>query len=161
MELGYHRGPGSRRSTAHIPEQRVRPGLDRSARSVGLFRRGRIDDATLDAQLDQVDAEAAELRRDIEQMTRELSTGDRTAQLQSAEELLQTVREGLAGPISNHMKRRIIEILVEKVEANTITRWGVAQSEITTDYRFSQPDEPAGLVLPQTHRLNRRKCPRN
>jgi transcriptional regulator with XRE-family HTH domain len=45
---------------------------------------------------------------------------------------------------------------VEKVEANTVERWGVQQSEIVITYRFSQPDEPAPLVLPRSHRLNSR-----
>jgi len=58
------------------------------------------------------------------------------------------------------MKRRIVEILVEKVEANTIERFGVQQSEITIEYRFSQPEEPAALVLPRSHRVsNRNRIP--
>jgi transcriptional regulator with XRE-family HTH domain len=52
-----------------------------------------------------------------------------------------------------------VETLVEKVEANTVERWGIEQSEITITYRFSQPDEPAALVLPRSHRLNRRQQP--
>ena len=122
-------------------------------RVLGLFRRGRIDDTTLDQQMDQIDSEASELRLEIETAMRELAAGDRTAQLQSAEELLEALRARLAGPIPYELKRRIVEILVEKVEANTITRWGVEQSEITISYRFSQPDEPAPLVLPRSHRL--------
>jgi hypothetical protein len=55
---------------------------------LGLFRRGRIDEATLDQQLDPVDVETADPQSDIEALRRELSAGDRTAQLQSAEEPL-------------------------------------------------------------------------
>lgn len=100
-------------------------------RVLTLFRRGRIDDAMLDQQLDQVDAEAAEFRTDIESLKRELAAGDRTAQLHSAEALLETLRKRLDGPVPSELKRRIVEILVERVEANTIERWGVQQSEIT------------------------------
>jgi transcriptional regulator with XRE-family HTH domain len=128
-------------------------------RVLTLFRRGRIDDATLDQQLDQVDSEVSELNSDIERATRELAAGDRTAQLQSAEALLETLRRRLDGPVPQELKRRIVEILVEKVEANTVERWGVQQGEITISYRFSQPDEPAALVLPRTHRLNCRRQP--
>jgi site-specific DNA recombinase len=128
-------------------------------RVLGLFRRGRIDEATLDEQLDLVNAETAELQSDIDLIARELSAGDRTAQLQSAEALLETLRQRLAGPIPADLKRRIVEILVEKVEANTVERWGVQQSEITISYRFSQPDEPAALVLLRSHRLNNRNQP--
>ena len=42
----------------------------------------------------------------------------------------------------------VTEILVEKIQANTVERWGVQQSEIVITYRFSQPNEPAALVLP-------------
>jgi DNA-binding transcriptional regulator YiaG len=54
------------------------------------------------------------------------------------------------------MKRRIVEALVEGVRANTVERWGVQESEITITYRFSQPDEPATLVLPRSHRPSTR-----
>jgi site-specific DNA recombinase len=134
-------------------------GVERE-RVLGLFRRGRIDDATLDQQLDQVDAEAAELQIDIESLKRELAAGDRTAQLLSAEALLETLRKRLDGPVPPELKRRIVEILVEKVEANIVERWGVEQSEITISYRFSQPDELAALVLPRSHKLrNRNQAP--
>lgn len=125
-------------------------------RMLGLFRRGRIDDATLDQHLDMIDAEAAGLPAEIEQAARVLSADERASQLQSAESLLATLRERLAGPISPELKRRIIEILVEKIQADTVERWGVQQSELTIIYRFSQPNEPATLVLPRSVRINGR-----
>jgi transcriptional regulator with XRE-family HTH domain len=126
-------------------------------RVLSLFRRGRIDETTLDQQLDQIDAEAADLRSDIETAALGLSAGDWSAQLQSAEELLGTLRERLDGPIPPELKRRIVEILVESVEANTVERWGVQQSEVVITYRFSQPDEASALVLPRSHRLSSHK----
>jgi transcriptional regulator with XRE-family HTH domain len=126
---------------------------------LGLFRRGRIDEATLDQQLDQIDKEATELRADVETETRALSIGDRTAQLRSVEALLETLRHRLDGPLAPELKRRLVEILVESVVANTVERWGVQQSEIVITYRFSQPDEPSALVLPRSHRLNNHKQP--
>jgi site-specific DNA recombinase len=126
---------------------------------LGLFRRGRIDEATLDQQLDQIDAEAADLRADIEPAARGLSVGDRTAQLQSAQELLAMLRNRLDSPIQPELRRRIVEVLVDSVVANTVERWGVQQSEVVITYRFSQPDEPSALVLPRSHRLNNRKQP--
>lgn len=126
-------------------------------RVLGLFRRGRIDEATLDQQLDQVNAETAVLQSEIDAKTRVLSSGDRTAQLQTAEVLLETLRKRLDGTVPAELKRRIIEILVESVHANTIEKWGVQQSEITITYRFNQPKEPAPLVLPRSHRLNNRQ----
>lgn len=128
-------------------------------RVLGLFRRGRIDETTLDQQLDQIDAEAARLRSDIDAATQALSAVDRTAQLQSAEALLTTLRARLDGSMPSELKRRIVEILVEKVEANTVERWGVQQSEIVVTYRFSQPNEPGALVLPRSHKLRNRNQP--
>jgi len=129
-------------------------------RVVGLFRRGRIDDAMLDQQLDLINADAFRLHAEIEAAARALASGDRAAQLQSAEELLTSLRQRLDGPIPAELKRRIIQILVEKIQANTIERWGVQQSEIIITYRFSQPNEPAALVLPRSHRMvNRNRSP--
>ena len=125
-------------------------------RILGLFRRGRIDEATLDRQLDAINTEAAGLQSGIEAAERALSAEDRAAQLRSAESLLSTLRTKLARAISPELKRRIVEILVEKVVANTVERFGVQQSEITIEYRFSQPNEPAALVLPRSHRLGTR-----
>jgi site-specific DNA recombinase len=125
-------------------------------RMLGLFRRGRIDDATLDQHLDMIDAESAGLHAEIEQAARVLSADEHAAQLQSAESLLITLRDRLAGPISPEIKRRIIEVLVERVQADTVERWGVQQSELTIVYRFSQPNEPAALVLPRQVRINSR-----
>jgi site-specific DNA recombinase len=125
-------------------------------RMLGLFRRGRIDEASLDQHLDTIDAEAAGLQAEIETASRALSANNRAAQLQSAESLLATLRQRLAGPISPELRRRIVEVLVEKVQADTVERWGVQHSEITITYRFSQPNEPAALVLPRQHRLSSR-----
>lgn len=127
---------------------------------MGLFRRGRIDDATLDQQLDQINTETFRVHAEIEAANRALSSGDRAAQLQSAEELLATLRKRLDEPVASDLKRRITEILVEKIQADTVERWGVQQSEIIITYRFSKPDEPAALVLPRSYRLgNRNRAP--
>ena len=78
-------------------------------RVLGLFRRGRIDEATLDQQLDQIDAEASALRKDIDAATQALSAVDRTAQLQSAETLLGTLfGPGSPARFPPELKRRIV-----------------------------------------------------
>jgi hypothetical protein len=129
-------------------------------RMLGLFRRGRIDEATLDKQLDQVNTEAAALQSGVEEAERALSAEGRAVQLRSAESLLAALRTKLAGPISTEIKRRIVEILVERVQSDTVERFGVQQSEITIEYRFSQPNEPVALVLPRSHRIsNRNRLP--
>jgi transcriptional regulator with XRE-family HTH domain len=136
-------------------ERLQQKGVERD-RVLGLFRRGRIDEATLDEQLDLVDTESAALQAEIANVTRVLYAGDRTAQLHSAGSLLATLRSRLDGPIAPELKRKIIEVLVESIQANTVERWGIQQSEIVITYRFSQPDQLAPLVLPRTHRLTSR-----
>ena len=97
-------------------------------RMLGLFRRGRIDEATLDQQLDAINTEASGLQSGIETAERALSAEDRAgASFRSAESLLSILRTKLAGPISPELKRRIVEILVDKVQANTVERFGVQQ----------------------------------
>ncbi len=144
---------------ASLKDRLNQKGAERD-RVLGLFRRGRIDDATLDQQLEAINTEAAGLRSGVETVEHALSTQDQAAQLRSAESLLATLRTKLAGPISPEIKRRIVEILVERVQADTVERFGVQQSEITIVYRFSRPEEPAALVLPRSHRLsNRNRVP--
>jgi len=125
-------------------------------RMLGLFRRGRIDDVTLDQQLDLIDAEAAGLQAEIEMAERALSVGDQTAQLKSAESLLAALRKRLDSPVSAELKRRIVETLVESIRADTVECWGVSQSKITVTYRFAEPNEAAALVLPRSHNLTSR-----
>ncbi len=125
-------------------------------RILGLYRKGRIDEATLDEQLGEVEKEWGALQGEIEQRTRELNGEDRRVQFQSAEGLLAILRSQLDGEISPELKRRIFESLVEKIEANVVDRWGVRQSELTIVYRFHQPGEMAPLVLPRCHRIGAR-----
>jgi transcriptional regulator with XRE-family HTH domain len=128
-------------------------------RMLGLFRRGRIDDATLDEQLNLIEVEADSLRAEIEMAERAMCVADQTAQLKSAEELLTTLRQRLDGAVSPELKRRIIEALVESIRADTVESWGVAESRITVTYRFAQPSEAAALVLPRLHNLTSRTRP--
>jgi site-specific DNA recombinase len=128
-------------------------------RMLALFRRGRIDDATLDQHLDEIETETADLNIAIERETRALSAGDRTQQLTSAETLLMQLRKRLKGAISPELKRRIIEVLVESVQADTVECWGVQQTKIMVTYRFAQPEEAAAIVLPKSHHLTSRTRP--
>jgi transcriptional regulator with XRE-family HTH domain len=146
----------------HQLEGRLAPKVEARAEDggtrpvVGLFRRGRIDEAALDKELDLIDAESAGIQAAIEQTSRALDANDRESQFRSAESLLAALRKRLDAPISPEMRRKIVEALVESVQANTLERWGVQETEITVTYRFGQPSEPAPLVLPRSHRLSTR-----
>jgi site-specific DNA recombinase len=128
-------------------------------RMLALFRRARIDEATLDRHLDEVETETVELNVAIERETRALSTSDRTQQMTSAKDVLTQLRTKLKGPISHELKCRIVEVLVESIRADTAEVWGVQQTKITVTYRFAQPEEAAAIVLPKSHQLTSRTRP--
>jgi transcriptional regulator with XRE-family HTH domain len=53
------------------------------------------------------------------------------------------------------MKRRLIEVLVAGVRVDTVEECGVKESKITVTYRFSEPDQPMPIVLPQSYSSGR------
>jgi site-specific DNA recombinase len=126
-------------------------------RMLGLFRRGRIDEATLDRHLDTIDAEAADLQAAIGVAERALCVEERTAQLQTAETLLGSLCEQLNEPLSPTLQRQIVEALVEKIEVRTVQRWGVPQSVLTITYRFTPPQANQPLMLPLVRTLPSRQ----
>ncbi|MCW5982727.1 MAG: helix-turn-helix transcriptional regulator [Bryobacteraceae bacterium] len=52
--------------------------------------------------------------------------------------------------MSWELKRRLIEVLVAGVRVDTVEECGVKQTRATVTYRFSEPDHPMPLVLPQS-----------
>jgi DNA-binding transcriptional regulator YiaG len=64
---------------------------------------------------------------------------------------LAKLRKRLDEPVSWEMKRRLIEVLVAGVRMDTVEECGVKQSKITVTYRFSEPDQPMPIVLPQSY----------
>jgi site-specific DNA recombinase len=112
-------------------------------RILGLFRRGKIDSATLDQQLDEIERErsglAAEIDRADEQEKRSRAA---TAQIAAARDLLEKLRARLAEPLSWDVRRRLVETLVEGIRAETVVRDGVRDVHVTVTYRFGAPEIP-------------------
>jgi hypothetical protein len=79
--------------------------------------------------------------------------------LKSVEALLATLCKSLDKPITDDLRRQIVETLVERITADTVERWGVPQSTITVTYQFAQRSEAAAVILPQAYRLNIRCRP--
>src|SRR5450631_332007 len=155
------RGDEQRRRQQELGQFRDRleeKGAERE-RMLGLFRRGRIDDATLDEHLDLNNAETAGIQAEIEMAERALCVGDQTAQLKSAEAPLGALRSRLDSPVSAELKRKTVEVLVEGIRADTAERWGVAEGKVTVTYRFAEPKGGAALVLPRLHDLTSRTWP--
>jgi DNA-binding transcriptional regulator YiaG len=147
-----------KKELAKLTAQRQQKVAERD-RILALFRRGRIDEQVLDQQLDLIQNETATLQEQIDSASRELSIPDRAAQLEAASKLLQDLQQELhEQSISPELQRRMIDILVESIEARTVECWGVPSSEIIIRYRFSQPHALPTLLWSRTHRLDSRNA---
>ncbi|MCX6634262.1 MAG: helix-turn-helix domain-containing protein [Acidobacteria bacterium] len=126
------------------------------SRVVGLFRRGRLTDADLDAQMDEIGKEETALEAQIDELRGKIGGADSIgATVSSAQALLSELRKRLDAPVSWEQKRRLIEVLVAGVRVATVEECGVKQTRTTVTYRFSQPGQPMPLVLPQSYNTGR------
>jgi transcriptional regulator with XRE-family HTH domain len=111
-----------------------------------------LTDADLDGQMDEIAKEEAALDVQLDELRGKIAGADSIgATINSAQDLLQTLRKRLDEPLSWEVKRRLIEVLVAGVRVDTVEAEGVKQSSITVTYRFSKPDQPMPLVLPQSY----------
>ena len=121
-------------------------------RVVGLFRRGRLTDAELDTQMDEIAKDAEALQVQVDEIRLKMlgcqSIGN---SIDTTQTLLSRLRKRLDEPVCWELKRRLIEILVSRVEVRTFERDGVKQCEITVTYRFSEPTEPLPLTFSQNY----------
>ena len=107
-------------------------------RVLAIYRRGRIDDKTLDQQLGEIEAETAAIQKGIEEAKHAASQhADDSKGLASAEQLLCELRAKLDEPISWKVKRRLVELLVGEIRVATVERDGKKSAEITATYRFA------------------------
>jgi transcriptional regulator with XRE-family HTH domain len=122
------------------------------SRMVALYRRNRLTEADLDTQMEEIGKEQTALEAQIEELRAKLA-GTRSVgeSVTSADSLLKKLRKRLDGPISWELKRRLIETLVAGVRVETTETFGVKQTEITVTYRFTEPDQPMPVVLPQSY----------
>jgi site-specific DNA recombinase len=126
-------------------------------RVVGLYRRGRLTDAALDDQMEEIGKEETALQSQIDELRSRLDGVDSVSgAVRSAEALLANLRKRLDQRVSWELKRQIIEVLVGGIRVDTVENCGVKQAKITVMYRFSQPEESAHVVLPQTYNVQQR-----
>jgi site-specific DNA recombinase len=145
----------TRKQVARLEGLLAHKATERS-RVVGLYRRGRLTDADLDGQMDEIGKEEAALEARAAELRSRIAGADSIgANISSAQALLVNLRKRLDEPVSWEQKRRLIEVLVGGVRVDTVETCGVTQSEITVTYRFSQPDQPMPLVLPQSYGTGR------
>ena len=150
-------------STGKIRERlkRVEGLLDQKSgersRVLALYRRGRLSDAALDEQMEEIAREERALEVQIEELRNQIRGADSVSQaVSSAEALLTRLRKRLDQPICWELKRQLVEILVAGIEVETIEVCGVKQARTTVTYRFSLPEEPARVLLPTAYTSARR-----
>jgi site-specific DNA recombinase len=121
-------------------------------RIIGLYRRGRLNDAELDDQLEEIGREETALDAQLTELQHRLhGSAEIGPSLNCARALLAKLAERLDGTVTWEQKRRLIEVLVAGISVQTVEVDGARQVEITVTYRFSQPDQPMPLQVEQRH----------
>jgi site-specific DNA recombinase len=107
-------------------------------RVIGLFRRGRITDAQLDEQMNDIEAEEQALSQAIAELDQGAAHASQQAEyLVSAETLLNQLRTRLDEPLSWELKRQLIEVLVGNVRIDTAEHDGKKAGTAIATYRFA------------------------
>lgn len=113
---------------------------------ITLFRRGRIDERSLDSQLDQIQQEERDLQHQIDHLQELMQEAQAVeSTLRSTQELLQRLRQRLEEPTTWELKRQLIEALIERLVVTTVdTEQGKKEARITVIYRFGASLELEG-----------------
>jgi site-specific DNA recombinase len=106
------------------------------ARVLALFRKGRIDETSLDAQLDEIEAEEQPLRERLAAAGR-IEPKPNVEGLANVEVLLERLRQKLDAGISWELRRELIEVLVDGITIDTVETAGKKAAVVNVRYRFS------------------------
>ena len=119
-------------------------------RVVALYRRERIDEATLDDQLDEIERERAGLTAEIARLE-DARTRAREVegQLLGARAMLRELNRRLDQPLTWEIKRRLVETLVDSIQVET-TGAGLRRrdTEVHVTYCFAVPDASIDVYTP-------------
>ena len=105
------------------------------ARVLALFRKGRIDDAALDRQLDEIVAEEESLRTRLAAV-RSPEPEQEAAALASVPAMLEALREKLDAGVTWELKRQLVEVLVDGIAVDTIGTEKQREAIVNVRYRF-------------------------
>jgi site-specific DNA recombinase len=116
-------------------------------RVIRLFRRGGIDDADLDRQVEEITRERVALAEEIKRLENEDGRSRLVeSQILSAAHLLTELNQRLGRPLTWELKRQLVETLVEAIRVETIGEGKARDNSVQITYRFGCPD----LQLPIT-----------
>ena len=119
---------------------------------LALYRRGRIDDATLDQQLDEIERERVGLTEALSDAQERLrGVEGASAHLRDAEAVLRTLNARLDQPLTFALKRDLVETLVESIQIDTVADDGKRKLIATIRYRFTPPESESSFTV-KTHR---------
>jgi site-specific DNA recombinase len=138
QRLAAERG-NSKRSQDHL--ERLKGTLAKMEterdKILGLYRKGLITEKDLERQVTQIGLEEAGLRANVEDVSAKLQgLTDGSAQLQSAQALLEKLRGRLDAGLSWEVKRQLIEALVGGIRIDTCEEGGKRCASIVVTYRF-------------------------
>ena len=103
------------------------------SRVVGLFRRGRLNDADLDRQMDEIGKEGTALEAQMDELRGKITGADSiNATVRCAQTLLAELRKRLDEPVSWEQKRRLIEVLVSGIRVETVR---IVRRQASEDHR--------------------------
>jgi site-specific DNA recombinase len=107
-------------------------------RVLSLYRKGRIGEATVERQMQEIAQEEDGLRAEIGELSQRLEgTGTQAVQLEAARTALDTLRARLQESPSWELRRQLVESLVERVRVDTRQEGQERVARIRATYRFS------------------------
>jgi site-specific DNA recombinase len=129
--------PSLSKELKHLESNLVGKEKERTA-IVSLYRRGKITESDLDNQLQEINAEESALKDRRKVIRTQIDDMDLYKQgLNDAEVLLRSMKELLCGEVSFEVKRKLIEVLIEKIAVNTIFDEDGKHAEVHVHYRFA------------------------
>jgi hypothetical protein len=107
------------------------------AKVVSLYRRGRLNDAELDHQVEEIDRETKALAGQINELEAKLDGQEsQGADIEGIESLLRRLRQRLDQPLSFERRRQLVELLVAGIRVETVRDGEKPENIVTVTYRF-------------------------
>jgi DNA-binding transcriptional regulator YiaG len=113
------------------------------SRVLALFRKGRIDEAALDAQLSDIETEETALQERLTAANR-VEPATSMAALASVEEMLKKLQAKLGLGVPWELKRELVEVLVDGITVDTVETGHRRVAVVNARYRFSLSDSSEG-----------------
>jgi site-specific DNA recombinase len=125
-------------------------GKDGERNSVlALYRRGRIDEPTLDQQLDEIERERGQLEGLIRESEARMAQSESAeARIRSVEDLLVQLSQRLVTSPTWDVRRQLVEALVDGIQVETVTVDGKKDASVSVSYCFSTPFASTATCTP-------------